>query len=42
MPKSGSYCTCGHIGDKPDESDHDGYNGHGACKVKGCNCNKFT
>lgn len=36
-----SICQCGHKGDG-DNSEHDGYNGHGKCNVKGCNCNRFT
>lgn len=46
QPKS--LCTCGHSGDGPD-SQHAGVNvggasaeGHGACKIAGCSCVKFT
>ena len=36
-----SRCTCGHVGDGPN-SQHLGLMGHGACSVKGCDCQKFT
>lgn len=36
-----SWCFCGHQGDGP-ASQHGGINGHGACKVEGCDCQQFT
>ena len=47
--KPKSICTCGHTGDGED-SQHEGQvvgplhlnNGHGSCKVKGCDCQQFT
>ena len=35
-----SVCACGHSGDGP-LSEHL-ESGHGACKVQGCDCQKFT
>ena len=36
-----SICTCLHTGDGV-HSDHGGLIGHGACKVVGCGCVKFS
>ncbi len=37
----GSYCTCGHVGDKDNSEHEDHYNaGHGRCLK--CDCKKFT
>lgn len=37
----GSYCTCGHIGDKFNSEHQDTLaGGHGACKL--CDCQRFT
>ena len=36
-----SVCTCGHLGDGSD-SDHGPFDGHGACRVEGCDCQQFT
>lgn len=48
-----SLCDCGHVGDIPanltdtyiqrlDVCDHGGVQGHGACRVAGCPCTKFS
>ena len=39
-----SVCQCGHSGDglKSEHGDRPYSNGHGACKVPGCNCDQFT
>ena len=39
--KPKSWCYCGHLGDGPG-SQHDGFNGHGACLVADCECIQFT
>ena len=54
MPENYQYpksmCYCGHEGDGPD-SDHLGFNGHGACAImvpndqggfRPCDCQQFT
>ncbi|RPI56246.1 MAG: hypothetical protein EHM49_00725 [Deltaproteobacteria bacterium] len=43
--KGKSICTCGHLGDGSPSSHItglDGQPGHGACRVRGCLCEKFT
>jgi hypothetical protein len=38
-----SVCSCGHTGDGPKSEHKDTFTpGHGACKVRGCNCVRFT
>lgn len=39
-----SVCRCGHTGDGPDSqhADEPLEDGHGACNVEGCSCERFV